>query len=95
MLAVAARKLEPPRPQSRRWPKALAGMALLAALGAVATVMTMRKNARMMRSMPPPPMPPETPSRTTTEPQSGVLNSKSEPERRKTEAEVNGLSRTR
>jgi hypothetical protein len=95
MLAVAARKLEPPRPQSRRWPKALAGMALLAAGGAVAIVMTMRKNARMMRSMPPPPMPSETPSRTTTEPQSGVLNSRSEPERRKTEAEVNGLSRTR
>ena len=95
MLAVAARKLEPPRPQSRRWPKALAGMALLAAGGAVATVMTMRKNARMMRSMPPPPMHSETPSRNTTEPQSGVLNPNAEAARGSREAEVNGLSRTR
>jgi hypothetical protein len=95
MLAVAARRLDPPRQQSRRWPKALAGMALLAAGAAAATATAMRKNARMMRSMPSPPMPSETPSRTTAEPQSGVLNPNAEAGRGDVEAEVNGLSRTR
>jgi hypothetical protein len=94
MLAVAAKKLEPPKPQSRRWPKALAGMALLAAGAAAVTAMTMRRNSRMMRSMPPPPMPADTPSRTTTEQQSGMLNPMAEAEHAR-ETEVNGLSRSR
>jgi hypothetical protein len=94
MLAMAARKLAPPKPQSRRWPKVLAGTALLAAGAAAAAGMAMRKNARMMRSMPPSPMPSGTASSSTTEPQSGVLNRNAEAERARREAEVNGLSRT-
>jgi hypothetical protein len=95
MLTVAARKLEPPRRQSRRWPRVLAGTALLAAAAAAATAMTMRKNARMMRSMSSPAMPQETSSRTAAEPQSSTLNPKAEAQRAKRETEVNGLSRTR
>jgi hypothetical protein len=95
MLAVAARKLDPPRQQSRRWPKVMAGTALLAAAAAAVTAMTMRKNARMIRSVPSTPMPSGTSSRSTTEPQSAGLNPKAEADRARSEAEVNGLSRTR
>lgn len=93
MLTVAARKLDPPRRQSRRWPKVLAGMALLAAGAAAATAMAMRKNERMIGSMPPP-MSPGTPERSTAEQQSAGMNPKAEAERARREAEVNGLSRT-
>ena len=95
MLAVAARNLDPPRRQSRRWPKALAGMALLTAGAVAAATMAIRKNARIVRSMPTPPMPSETSSKTAAEPQPGALNPKAGAGRTRREAEVNGLSRTR
>jgi len=94
MLAMAARKLDPPRMKSRRWPRVLAGTALLAGCAAAATAMAMRKNTRMMRSMQPSPMPSGSPSSSTTEAQSAGLNPKAEAERARREAEVNGLSRT-
>jgi len=88
MLATAARKLDPPKPRSRRFPKVLAGIALLAAGAAGAAAMAMRGRQGAM----PPPMPPRSPSMGATD-QSTVLNPSAEAARR--EAEVNGLSRTR
>lgn len=83
MFAMAARKLDPPKPRSRRFPKVLAGTAMLAAGAAAAAAMAMRTRQRAM-----PPMPP---ARGATE-QSTVLNPSAEAARR--EAEVNGLSRS-
>lgn len=90
VLATAARKLDPPKPRSRRWPRVLAGTALLAAGAAAATAMAMRSRQRSM----PPPMPPRSPARGAEQP-SSVLNPSAEAERARTESEVNGLSRTR
>jgi len=87
MLATAARKLDPPKPRSRRFPKVLAGTAMLAAGAAAAAAMAMRGRQRAM----PPPMPPRMPSRGATD-QSAVLNPSAEAARQ--EAEVNGLSRS-
>lgn len=87
MLAMAARKLDPPKQRSRRFPKVLAGTAMLAAGAAAAAAMAMRGRQRAM----PPPMPPRMPSRGATD-QSTVLNPSAEAARR--EAEVNGLSRS-
>ncbi|HUZ52663.1 MAG TPA: hypothetical protein VMU94_09040 [Streptosporangiaceae bacterium] len=89
MFAMAARKLDPPKPRSRRFPKVLAGTALLAAGAAAAAAMAMRSRQRAM----PPPMPPRPPDRGAADQQSAVLNPSAEEARR--EAEVNGLSRTR
>jgi hypothetical protein len=90
MLAATARKLDPPRTRSRRWPKLLAGTALLAAGAAAAAAMAMRGRQRNFGM----PMP-EPPSRTGAESASTVLNPSAEAERSKQEAEMNGLSRTR
>jgi hypothetical protein len=91
MLAATAKRLDPPRPQSRRWPKMLAGTALLAAGAAAATAMAMRGRSRSMaisgRQQPS--------ARVGTEPGATVLNPSAEAERAKKDAEVNGLSRTR
>lgn len=87
MLAMAARKLDPPKPRSRRFPKVLAGTAMLAAGAAAAAAMAMRGRQRAM----PPPMPPSMPPRGGTD-QSTVLNPSAEAARQ--EAEVNGLSRS-
>jgi hypothetical protein len=91
MLAAAARRLDPPKPRARRWPKVLAGTALLAAGGAAAAAMAMRgrpkKLAMQARYQPP--------AGTGAEPDSTVLSPSTEAERAKKEAEVNGLSRTR
>jgi hypothetical protein len=47
-LAAAARRLDPPAPQARRWPKVLAGTALLAAGAAAATAMALRGKSKAM-----------------------------------------------
>jgi hypothetical protein len=88
MLEATARRLEPPRPRSRRWPKLLVGGALLAAGAAAAAAMAVRgrPNGRMM-----PPRPPSRQDRS----QASVLNPSAEAERAQAESEVNGLSRTR
>ncbi len=89
MFAVAARKLDPPKPRSRRFPKVLAGTALLAAGAAAAAAMAMRNRQRAM----PRPMAPRPPASGPADPHSTVLNPSAEADRR--DAEVNGLSRTR
>jgi hypothetical protein len=92
VLAAAARRLDPPRPQARRWPKVLAGTALLAAGAAAATAMAMRNRGRKT----PPPMSRRQPSNVSNvapDQRSKVLNPSAEAER--TMAETNGMSRTR
>jgi hypothetical protein len=91
MLAAVARRLDPPKPHSRRWPKVLAGTALLAAGAAAATAMAMRNRPRSL-AMPTPQRPP---ARTPEQAPSTVLNPSAEAERAKKETDVNGLSRTR
>jgi hypothetical protein len=85
MLAATARTLDPPRQRNRRWPKVLAGTAMLAAAAAASMAMAMRRNSRSDL----PPIPP----RRTSDPQSKLLDPTAEPER--TMAEPNGMSRTR
>ncbi len=91
VLAAAARRLDPPKQQTRRWPKVLAGTALLAAGAAAATAMAMRNKSRA-RSMARP-MPPRQPAGTAPGQRSQAVNT--EAERSKAEAGVNGLSRAR
>jgi hypothetical protein len=88
MLATAARKLDPPRPKTRRWPRVFAGTALLAAGAAAATAMAIRNRQRAM----PPPIP-KPASRAPGQP-SSTLNGGPNSGRR-SEADTNGLSRTR
>jgi hypothetical protein len=89
VLAATARRLDPPRPQARRWPKVLAGTALLAAGAAAATAMAMRSRANKK----PPPMSNRQPSKAAPDQRSKVLNPSAETEH--TMAEPNGMSRTR
>ena len=89
VLAGVARRLDPPKPQARRWPKVLAGTALLAAGAAAATAMAMRKKARPAPS----PMPTRQPSKGASDPRSSVLNPSAETDRAM--ADTNGVSRTR
>jgi hypothetical protein len=93
MMATAAKKLDPPKRQSRRLPKVLAGTALLVAGAAAATAMAIR-NRTVMRTLPPP-MPSRTPSAPSggTAGQPTVLDPSADRSGR--EADVNGLSRTR
>jgi hypothetical protein len=91
MLDGAARKLEPPKPRSRRWPKILTGVLLLASGAAAAAAMAMRSRERPF----PIPMPSRPPASATGDQSSTVLNPSAEQEMTPTESEVNGLSRTR
>jgi hypothetical protein len=92
MLAATARRLDPPRPRSsRRWPKVLAGTALLAAGAAAATAMALRRrrtNLPMYATQRPS-------ARSGAEPASSVLGQSTDTERASKETEVNGLTRTR
>jgi len=92
VLAAAARTLDPPRPQARRWPKVLAGTALLAAGAAAATAMVLRSKSRKK----PPPMSRRQPSNVSNvapDQRSKVLNPSAEADRAM--ADTNGMSRTR
>jgi len=89
MLATVARKLDPPKPRARRWPKVFAGTALIAAGAAAA--MAMRGRAQNM----PPPVPQRPPARPGAEQPSRATSPAAEAERTMAENEVNGLSRTR
>jgi len=93
MLEATARRLEPPKPRSRRMPKILAGAALLAAGCAAAAAMAMRNREALM----PPPVPPRpTPASSGTgEQPSTMMNQGAEAERSTSKSDVNGLSRTR
>ena len=91
-LAGVARRLDPPRPQARRWPKVMAGTALLAAGAAAATAMALRSRSRRK----PPPMsrrPPSNVSNVAPDQRSKVLNPSAEAERAM--SDTNGMSRTR
>jgi hypothetical protein len=94
MLEATARRLDPPKPRSRRMPKILAGAALLAAGCAAAAALAMRNREALMQ--PPPgstqPMPA---SKGTGEQPSTMMNQSAEPERASTKPDVNGLSHTR
>jgi hypothetical protein len=97
MLAATARRLDPPKPRSRRMPKMLAGTALLAAGAAAAAAMAMRNRQRFVPPMPRP-KPGATPSSAAGRPaeQPGtVLNPGAEAERAQSKSDVNGLSRSR
>lgn len=89
VLAAVARRLDPPRPQARRWPKVLAGTALLAAGAAAATAMAMRARKRpaplSLSQRQPPGGAPDQRSKT--------LNQNAETDRAM--AEPNGVSRPR
>jgi hypothetical protein len=89
MLATAARKLDPPKPKSRRLPKVFAGTALLAAGAAAATAMAIRNRQRAM----PPPVP-KPANRAAGQP-SSALNGGPNADRSKAETGANGMSRTR
>jgi hypothetical protein len=91
MLAATARRLDPPAPARRRWPKVLAGTALLAAGAAAAGAMAMRNRARAT----PPPMPARQPSNGSSAHRPSVVNPTTGAQRPMSEPEVNGLSRTR
>jgi len=94
MLAATARRLDPPVPQARRWPKVLAGTALLAAGAAAAMAMALRNRSRAL----PPPVPPRKPANgnghrpTVLDPNA---QRPAQNQRTMTEPQVNGLSRTR
>ena len=92
MLALAAMKLDPPK-RSRRLPMLVAGITLLAAGAAAATAMAMRNRSGTTDAMPPPM--PAKPSSTSTAESSAVLNPSAEGEHTGTDAEVDGLSRTK
>lgn len=91
MLASTARRLDPPKKGSRRWPKLLAGTALLAAAGAAATAMTIRSRARRATTI----QPPKPAARDNAGQSVKVLNPDADADREMSEAELNGLSRTR
>src|SRR5215472_5541871 len=92
MLEATARRLDPPKPRSRRMPKILAGAAILAVGCAAAAAMAMRNREALM----PPPVPPRpTPaSRATGEP-STVMNQSAEAERAMSKSDADGMSHTR
>src|SRR6185437_15181341 len=83
MLAATARRLDPPRPRGRRWPKVMAGTALLAAGAAAATAMALRNRSRRK----PPPMSRRQPSNVAPDQRSKVLNPSAEAEAERTMAE--------
>ncbi len=91
MLAATARRLDPPRPRSRRWPKVFAGAVLLAAGAAAAAAMAMRSRQHAM----PRPVPARKPASSNGSQRATVLNPEARNQRTMSESEMNGLSRTR
>jgi hypothetical protein len=91
VLASAARRLDPPVPQTKRWPKVLAGTALLAAGAAAATAMALRSKSKAM---------PGNGSKrpqakgATSDQRSGTVNPNADKQRAMSEPGVNGLSRS-
>lgn len=91
MLAATARKLDPPKRRARRWPKFLAGTAMLAAGGAAATAIVLRNRARKLHA----PLPPRPPATEQADQSVKVMGQQTEAEREMSEAGFNGLSKTR
>lgn len=88
VLASAARRLDPPVPQARRWPKVLAGTALLAAGAAAATAMAMRSKSKAM------PTGQRKPAKGASDQRGTMINPSADKQRDMSEPGVNGLSRT-
>jgi hypothetical protein len=81
-LAAAARRLDPPAPAARRWPKVLAGTALLAAGAAAATALALRGKSKAM------------PGNGSKAKPATVAGPDANKQRATSEPSVNGLSRT-
>jgi hypothetical protein len=93
VLASAARRLDPPVPKARRWPKVLAGTALLAAGAAAATALAIRNKSK--------PMPgngshrqPAKGTKGASDQRSTMAGQNTDSQREMSEPGVNGLSRT-
>jgi len=91
MLTAAARRLDPPKQRARRWPRVLAGAAMLAAAGAAATAMMLRSRPRGLAA----PLPSRPAARDNMDQPVKMVNPNAEAERDMSEADLNGLSRTR
>jgi hypothetical protein len=89
VLASAARRLDPPVPQARRWPKVLAGTALLAAGAAAATAMAMRSKSKAM-----PTGQRSKPAKGASDQSGTMMNPSADKQRDLSQPGVNGLSRT-
>lgn len=89
VLSAAARRLDPPAPQARRWPKVLAGTALLAAGAAAATALAMRGKSKAM-----PASGPQRQQAKGASAQRSPMTSPADTQRVRSESGVNGLSRT-
>jgi hypothetical protein len=88
MLASAARRLDPPVPQARRWPKVLAGTALLAAGAAAATAMAMRSKSKPMTTGQ------RKPAKGAPDKRGTMMNPSADKQGDLSQPGVNGLSRT-
>jgi hypothetical protein len=92
MLEATARRLDPPKPRSRRMPKILAGAALFAAGCAAAAALAMRNREALMQ--PPEPPRPAPASGGAGEQPTTEMDQGAEAERASSKSDVNGLSRT-
>jgi len=90
VLAAAARRLDPPAPQARRWPKVLAGTALLAAGAAAATALALRTKSKAM----PANGAKRQQAKGASEQRSRMVNPSADKQPAMSEPGVNGLSRT-
>jgi hypothetical protein len=88
VLASAARRLDPPVPQARRWPKVLAGTALLAAGAAAATAMAMRSKSKPTTTGQ------RKPAKGAPDKRGTMINPSEDKQRDLSQPGVNGLSRT-
>jgi hypothetical protein len=91
MLSATARRLDPPKQRSRRWPQLLVGTAILAAGGAAATAMILRSRRSGLGTK----IAPKPPVMDTADQAVKVFGQNAEAERERTEAELNGLTRAR
>ncbi|MHB1595583.1 MAG: hypothetical protein ACYCO9_15730 [Streptosporangiaceae bacterium] len=89
MLATAARKLEPPRPKARRWPRKFLRITLLTAAAAAVTGIMLRNRPRYLAHAVPPQPP------TAGGDQAAPGASATQADGAMTEKEYNGMSRTK
>lgn len=90
-LAVTAKKLDPPKTRTRRWPKALAATALIAAGVAAAAAMASRSRSRRAGQFLPP--------RPVSQPETGstvkMQDQAQKAAKEQAKADANGMARTR
>lgn len=88
MLAATARRLDPPRQPSRRWPKVVAGTAVLAAAGTAAAAVIVAMRPRETT-----PVPPRPATGQGGDPSVKVVKPGSEPKPDQSRPEFSGLPR--